>query len=118
MPRAELVLSRCPETSGLYGKIYLPISMGRPACRQAGAQILKMYYIYAIKSKGHNYIYVGLTNNPERRIAEHNYEKEKTTRFYAPFEPILIEEYGTMIEAREREKYLKSGAGKEYLKSL
>lgn len=77
-----------------------------------------MYYIYAIKSIATNYIYVGLTADTERRITEHNSRKEKTTRFYAPFKTILIEEYNTRIKAREREKYLKSGAGKEYLKSL
>lgn len=59
-----------------------------------------MYYTYAIKSKERNYIYVGLTNNPYRRISEHNNKKEKTTRSYAPFETLLIEEYKTRIEAR------------------
>jgi len=77
-----------------------------------------MYYVYAIKSNRKNYIYVGLTNNPQKRIAEHDSKKEKTTRFYAPFETILIERYGSRIEARKREKYLKTGVGKEYLKSL
>jgi len=77
-----------------------------------------MYYVYAIKSKRENYIYIGLSNNPERRIAEHNYKKERTSRFYAPFETILAEKYSRGIEARKREKYLKSGIGKEYLKSL
>jgi putative endonuclease len=77
-----------------------------------------MFYTYAIKSKGENYIYVVLTNNPKRRIAEHNAKKGKTTRSYAPFKTILIEKYGTRIEARKREIYLKSGIGKEYLKSL
>ena len=64
-----------------------------------------------------NYIYVGLTSDPERRIIEHNALKERTTRSYAPFETILVEEFGTRVEARKREKYLKSGIGKEYLKS-
>jgi putative endonuclease len=77
-----------------------------------------MFYTYAIKSKERNYIYVGLTNNPDRRIAEHNYKKEKTTRSYAPFMTILIEKYETRVEARKREKYLKSGIGKEFLKLL
>lgn len=88
-----------------------------PAGRQA-RRIEIMYYVYAIRSLSKNYIYVGLTANTERRIAEHNDKKEKTTRSYAPFRTILIEEYDTRIKAREREKYLKSGAGKEYLKSL
>jgi putative endonuclease len=86
-----------------------------PAGRQAR---WKMCYTYAIKSYEKNYIYVGLSNNPERRIAEHNNGKERTTRAYAPFKTILIEVHNTRTEARKREKYLKSGIGKEYLKSL
>ena len=77
-----------------------------------------MYYVYAIKSLTKKYIYVGLTNDLERRISEHNGRKEKTTRSYAPFKTILIEKYDSRWEARKREKYLKSGAGKEYLKLL
>jgi putative endonuclease len=77
-----------------------------------------MYYAYAIKSIEKNYIYVGLTNNPHRRIGEHNGHKEKTTRKFAPFKILLIEEFSTRIQARQREKYLKSGIGKEFLKTL
>ena len=77
-----------------------------------------MFYTYAIESKSRSYIYVGLTNNPDRRIAEHNNKRERTTRSYAPFDTILVEEYKTRSDARKREKYLKSGIGKEFLKSL
>ena len=87
-----------------------------PAGRQA--RTTKMYYVYAIKSVSKNYIYVGLTNNPERRIKQHNSGKERTTRPYFPFMTLIIESYPTRIEARKREKYLKSGIGKEFLKSL
>ena len=52
--------------------------------RKSKICIIFMQLRVTIKSKEKNYIYVGLTNNPERRIAEHNYKKEKTTRFYAP----------------------------------
>jgi len=76
------------------------------------------FYVYAIKSVNSNYIYVGLTNNPERRIDQHNKGHNKTTKPYAPFETIYLENAGTRTEARAREKYLKSGAGKEFLKSL
>ena len=89
-----------------------------PAGRQARTlNIEAMYFIYAIKSKDKNYIYVGLTNNLDRRMGQHNAKKEKTTRRYAPFEIILTEEYRTRAEARQREKYLKSGCGKEFLKN-
>jgi putative endonuclease len=78
----------------------------------------KSFFVYALKSVKRNYIYVGLTDNIERRIAEHNSGRSKTTKPYAPFILILTEEFPSRIEARKREKYLKSGIGKEYLKKL
>ncbi len=77
-----------------------------------------MYYVYAISSLERNYIYVGLTDNVERRLSEHNTGKNKTTKPYAPFMLILSEEYVTRVEARSREKYFKSGTGKEKLKII
>ena len=87
-----------------------------PAGRQARTKMI--YYVYVIRSLEKKYIYVGLTNNPDRRITEHNARKERTTRSYAPFETILIEKFSTRVKAREREKFLKSGTGKEYLKTF
>jgi putative endonuclease len=77
-----------------------------------------MFFVYAIKSQRRNYVYVGLTNNFDRRLLEHSSGQNKTTRPYAPFKVILVEVHQTRPEARKREKYLKSGIGKEYLKSL
>ena len=77
-----------------------------------------MFFVYAIRSLTRNYIYVGLSNDYERRIREHNDGYERTTKPYRPFEIILIEEFLTRPEARQREKYLKSGVGKAYLKGL
>ena len=77
-----------------------------------------MYFVYAIKSCDRNYIYVGITNNLSRRIEEHNKGYNKTTKAYRPFSLIYSEELNTREEARTREKYLKSGVGKEFLKSL
>jgi putative endonuclease len=77
-----------------------------------------MYSVYAIKSTKKNYIYVWLTNNLERRIYEHNLWKEKTTKPYTPFILIYSENFETRVEARIKEKYLKSGCGKEFLKNL
>jgi putative endonuclease len=77
-----------------------------------------MFIVYAIKSEVRNYIYVGLTANFDRRLLQHNSGRNKTTKAYAPFVAILVEFHKTRQEARQREKYLKSGVGKEYLKSL
>jgi putative endonuclease len=77
-----------------------------------------MFYVYVISSSARNYLYVGLTDNVERRINEHQSGKNKTTKPYKPYKVILIEQFETRVEARMREKYLKSGIGKEFLKTL
>lgn len=77
-----------------------------------------MYFVYVLLSTKRPYIYVGLTNNLERRIRQHQGGSEKTTAPYRPFQIILTETYTTRIHARQREKYLKSGVGKEYLKAI
>ena len=77
-----------------------------------------MYYVYAISSVNHNYIYVGMTQDIDKRVFRHNSGREKTTRFYRPFVIIYSEICKTRIEAREREKYWKSGIGKEKLREI
>ncbi len=77
-----------------------------------------MYYVYAIKSAIRNYIYVGITNDLERRFNQHNDGKNKTTKAYSPFLLLYSEKAENRVNARKREKYLKSGIGKEFLKTL
>jgi putative endonuclease len=66
-----------------------------------------MFTVYAIKSLNKNYIYIGLTNDIERRLNEHNSGNNKTTKPCRPFVLIYNEQLNTRIEARKREKYLK-----------
>ena len=77
-----------------------------------------MYFVYAIKSTIRNYIYIGITNNLTRRINQHNKGYNITTKPYRPFKLIYKEELSDRKEAREREKFLKSGIGREFLKKL
>ena len=65
-----------------------------------------------------NYIYVGMTIDVKQRVDRHNGGRERTTKHYAPFELIYVEECVNRIEARKREKYWKSGVGKEQLRRL
>jgi putative endonuclease len=74
--------------------------------------------VYALRSVVRSYIYVGLTSDLNRRFKQHNDGRERTTRPYRPFRLILSEEFTTRAEARDREVYLKSGSGKEFLKKL
>jgi putative endonuclease len=77
-----------------------------------------MFTVYAIKSEVKNYIYVGMSQDLEERLRRHNSGREKTTKPYLPFSLIYREEHLTRVDARKREKYFKSGVGKEFLKGL
>ncbi len=59
-----------------------------------------------------------MTTDLEARIARHNSGREKTTKPYRPFELIFTERCGNWAEGRKREKYWKSGVGKEQLRKL
>lgn len=51
-------------------------------------------------------------------MKQHNNGRERTTKPYAPFEIIHVENFKIRKDARKREQYLKSGTGKEFLKKL
>ncbi|MBU1100432.1 MAG: GIY-YIG nuclease family protein [Bacteroidetes bacterium] len=77
-----------------------------------------MITVYAIKSVIKSYIYVGMTKNLQERLKRHNSGWERTTKAYCPFELIYFEVHPDRVSARKREKYLKSGVGKEFLKNI
>ena len=77
-----------------------------------------MYVVYVIKSVNRNFTYVGLTENLERRVFQHNNGRGRSTKPYAPFTLIYTEICDTRSNARLREKYLKSTAGKNYLQKV
>jgi putative endonuclease len=77
-----------------------------------------MWYVYAIKSDLNGIIYVGMCKNLGRRLNEHNAGKSKFTKAYIPWKFIYTEFIGDISTARAKEKYLKSGIGKEFLKNL
>ena len=59
-----------------------------------------------------------MTENLDDRINRHNKGWEQTTKPYAPFKLIFSERFETRALAREREKYFKSGIGKEKLRLI
>jgi putative endonuclease len=77
-----------------------------------------MFTIYVIKSLTKKFSYVGFTNNIARRFEEHNLGYKKSTKSFKPFKLIYTEFVNTRVEARVREKFLKSGKGREFIKSL
>jgi len=76
-----------------------------------------MHYVYVLKSLYRNYRYVGMCTTLDKRIKQHQFGQEKTTAPYRPFKVLFSEEHSNRVDARKREKYLKSGTGKEWIKA-
>jgi putative endonuclease len=76
-----------------------------------------MFYVYALQSLKDGQLYIGLSADPERRLREHNSGMTRSTRSRRPFELVFVEKCADRDRARKREKYLKSGIGREFLKT-
>jgi len=77
-----------------------------------------MYYVYVLHSKKDGGLYIGCTKDLKRRFAEHNEGKSLSTKSRVPFGLIFYEAFLLNSDARAREKYLKSGYGREQLKNI
>jgi putative endonuclease len=73
-------------------------------------------YVYVIRSEKDGRFYVGLTSNVKKRVSQHNTGRSRSTKAYRPLKLFFFEECLNRIEARKREKYLKSGYGKQWIK--
>jgi len=76
-----------------------------------------MYYVYILQSKKDKLFYTGFTKDLKRRIEEHDEGRQFSTKDRRPFELIYYESCLNKEDAVAREKYLKSGKGKKYLKN-
>ena len=76
------------------------------------------FILYILYSPTHNKTYVGQTDNLGRRIAEHNRGKVRSTKAFAPWELLHMEEFEDRENALQREKYYKSSAGRKKIKEI
>ena len=74
------------------------------------------YYVYILRSIKDGKWYTGFTADLRKRFTQHNNNKSTYTKGRGPFELIYYEAYKNKTDARSREKQLKSGQGKGYLK--
>lgn len=85
-------------------------SIGRGALQN----IYKVYVLQDNKGR----LYKGMTNNLERRLREYQSGKTRTTSHMDCLEIIYTESFCSFAEARKRELYLKSAAGRRFLKKV
>jgi putative endonuclease len=76
-----------------------------------------MFYTYVIKSEKDGKLYTGSTEDLRKRFKEHNSGRVFSTRSRGPFQLIYYEVCLSEYDAKDRERYLKTGMGKRYLKN-
>ncbi len=77
-----------------------------------------MFHVYVLRSEANGRHYVGFTADLMQRIGQHNQGITKSTKNRGPWEIIHHEEFNTRSEAMQRERFFKSGQGREELKRI
>jgi putative endonuclease len=67
-----------------------------------------MYYVYFLQSELNGRYYVGITNNVERRLKEHNSGIVRSTAPYKPWKLKRLENYADINQAAQRERFVKA----------
>ena len=77
---------------------------------------LESITVYVLRGLETRKRYVGITKDLERRLAEHRQASSKGGQMLGAFELVLTEDdYPSYQAARTREKFLKSGQGRQWL---
>ena len=76
-----------------------------------------MFYVYLLHSISDNGFYIGFSTDLRKRISEHKRGGSFATKSRGPWKLIYYEAYTERQDAEGREKYLKSGAGRRFLRS-
>jgi putative endonuclease len=76
-----------------------------------------MHYVYILQSKTTKRLYTGCTEDLRKRFNLHNKGRSSYTKKDKPWTLIYYEACVDQVDAYAREKYLKSGPGKRYIKN-
>jgi len=75
-----------------------------------------MFYTCVIQSINTGILYKGFTTDLEKRLDEHNTGLSNFTSKLIPWKLVLFEEHATKKEALKREKWYKTGVGRDWIK--
>ncbi len=76
-----------------------------------------MKFVYLIQSIAEpDRYYVGITSDPDRRLAEHNAGKSIHTKKHKPWKNVVTISFDNAAKATAFERYLKSGSGRAFAK--
>jgi len=76
-----------------------------------------VFYVYVLQSKSDAGFYIGFSTDLRRRLKEHQQGKSFATSYRGPWRLIYYEAYLEEADALGRERFLKSGGGRRFLKT-
>jgi putative endonuclease len=75
-----------------------------------------MPFVYILRSESTKRLYVGSTMELTSRLSDHNAGNTASTKRERPWKVIYREEFGTLSEARRRERQIKGWKSPEYMR--
>jgi putative endonuclease len=75
-----------------------------------------MFTVYVLVSQHNGKLYIGQTENLPRRLSEHQAGTARYTRGRGPWELVLTEDYPSRATAVRRERSLKTGQGRRFIR--
>src|SRR3982750_3498992 len=76
-----------------------------------------MYYVYLLHSAKDTGFYIGFSTNLRARLRQHQDGESIATKSRGPWKLIYYEAYTEREDAEGQEKFLKSGAGRRFLRA-
>ena len=76
-----------------------------------------MFYVYVLRSESDSGFYIGFSTNLRARFRQHQKGESFATSHRGPWKLIYYEAYLNQEDALGREKYLKSGSGRRFLRA-
>lgn len=76
-------------------------------------KLIKMFYLYLLRSTKDEKYYIGQTNDVEKRLMRHNSGQVISTKFRRPFKLVGFDTFKTRNEARWAEYTLKNHSDKK-----
>ncbi len=77
-----------------------------------------LYIVYILYSEKFNKHYTGFTSNLNARLLSHNELGHDWTAKYRPWKLIYTKEFAKKQDAMAHEKWLKTGVGRDFIKTL
>jgi putative endonuclease len=76
-----------------------------------------VFYVYVLRSESDSGFYIGFSTNLRARLRQHQAGESFATSHRGPWKLIYYEAYLNQEDALGREKYLKSGSARRFLRA-